>query len=218
VIHVVAAALIDAAGRVLIAQRPEGKHLAGGWEFPGGKLEAGEGRRSGLARELREELGIDIGLPRPLMRLRHSYPLGEVLLDIFVVRDYRGEPLGLEGQSLRWCTRPELKAASLLSADAPIVARLSLPEHLIEIATADYLIGEASDPVATRRLKGMLCLNLTEVESAIAAHADFYVLGASFGSSEIAALCENIPDPVYCQGVGLEEAWALGASGTHAIS
>jgi len=62
-IHVVAAAVIDAAGRVLIAQRPAGKHLAGGWEFPGGKLEPGEERLSGLARELREELGITMAAP-----------------------------------------------------------------------------------------------------------------------------------------------------------
>ncbi len=74
VIHVVAGALLDEKGRVLIAQRPPGKHLAGGWEFPGGKLEPGEDRRAGLARELREELGIAIATPRPLIRVRHSYP------------------------------------------------------------------------------------------------------------------------------------------------
>jgi 8-oxo-dGTP diphosphatase len=73
-VHVVAAVLIDATQRVLIAQRPAGKHMAGGWEFPGGKLEPGEERLAGLARELREELGITlIGTPRPLVRVRHTY-------------------------------------------------------------------------------------------------------------------------------------------------
>jgi len=95
-IHVVAAAVIDLRGRVLIAQRPAGKHLAGGWEFPGGKLEPGEDRRLGLARELREELGISIATPRPLIRVRHSYDYGDVLIDMWVVRRYSGEPRGLD--------------------------------------------------------------------------------------------------------------------------
>jgi 8-oxo-dGTP diphosphatase len=90
-IHVVAAAVIDSAGRVLIAQRPPGKHLAGGWEFPGGKLEPGEDRRLGLARELREELGITLlAAPRPLIRVRHAYDFGEVLIDMWVVRQFSG--------------------------------------------------------------------------------------------------------------------------------
>ena len=127
-VHVVAAAVIDAAGRVLIAQRPPGKHLAGGWEFPGGKLEPGEERLAGLARELREELGIDISTPLPLIRLRHAYPTREVLLDVWVVRHYSGEPRGLDGQALRWCTLGELETVDLLPADGPIVA--ALREHL----------------------------------------------------------------------------------------
>ena len=98
-IHVVAAVLFDRRGRILIAQRPAGKHLAGSWEFPGGKVEPGETRTDALARELREELGITIERPRPLLRLRHTYPYGDVLLDVWVVRRYRGEPRGLDGQA-----------------------------------------------------------------------------------------------------------------------
>ncbi len=129
--HVVAAALLDSAGRVLIAQRPPGKHLAGGWEFPGGKLEAFEDRRAGLARELREELGIILsGPPRPLIRVRHRYDSGEVLIDMWVVRRYAGAPRGLDGQALRWCSRDELESVDMLPADAPIVAALRLPERL----------------------------------------------------------------------------------------
>jgi 8-oxo-dGTP diphosphatase len=124
VIHVVAAAVIDAAGRVLIAQRPPGKHLAGGWEFPGGKLEAGEEREAGLARELEEELGITIEAPRPLIQVNHAYPSRDVLLDVWVVKSYRGEPRGLDGQALRWCTLEELDQADLLPADGPIVQAL----------------------------------------------------------------------------------------------
>ena len=121
--------MTDTAGRVLIAQRPPGKHLAGGWEFPGGKLMAGEDRRAGLARELREELGIAISTPRPLIRVRHSYDYGDVLIDMWVVKEYSGEPSGLEGQALRWVSQGELDPAELLPADGPIVAALRLPDQ-----------------------------------------------------------------------------------------
>src|SRR3984885_1554727 len=143
VIHVVAGAVVDTAGRVLIAQRPAGKHMAGGWEFPGGKLEPGEERLAGLARELREELGISIiGQPRPLIRVRHAYPAREVLLDIWVVTRYQGEPQGLDGQALRWVTQDELPAAKLLPADKPIVAALRLPERLTEAGSRYYGVGD----------------------------------------------------------------------------
>jgi len=128
VIHVVAAAVVDAMGRVLIAQRPPGKHLAGAWEFPGGKLELGEERDAGLARELHEELGIAISAPWPLIQLSHTYPMRDVLLDVWVVTQYAGEPRGLDGQALRWCTLDEFERVELLPADAPIVK--ALREHL----------------------------------------------------------------------------------------
>ena len=123
-IHVVAGVLFDAAGRVLLAQRPPGKHLAGGWEFPGGKLEAGEERLAGLARELREELGITVEAAEPLLRLTHAYPERDVDLDVWLVTRYGGEPRGLDGQALRWCAPRQLGEAGLLPADRPIVATL----------------------------------------------------------------------------------------------
>ncbi len=138
--------VIDAAGRVLIAQRPPGKHLAGGWEFPGGKLEPGEERLAGLARELSEEIGIVIGPARPLIRVRHQYPSREVLLDVWVVRDYSGEPRGLDNQALRWCTQDKLPEAQLLPADEPIVAALRLPERLTEAATPYYSVRKLVSP------------------------------------------------------------------------
>jgi 8-oxo-dGTP diphosphatase len=123
-IHVVAAAVLDGAGRVLIAQRPPGKHLAGGWEFPGGKLEPGEDRVAGLARELREEIGIAISDPEPLIQVTHRYEYGDVLLDVFVVRRFDGDPVGLDGQAIRWCALNELEGAGMLPADLPIIEAL----------------------------------------------------------------------------------------------
>jgi 8-oxo-dGTP diphosphatase len=225
-IHVVAAAVTDGTGRVLIAQRPAGKHMAGGWEFPGGKLEPGEERLAGLARELREELGITIAAPRPLIRVRHAYPSREVLLDVWVVRRYSGEPRGLDGQALRWCTQDELATADLLPADKPIVAALRLPERLTQIATRDYRAGDLSSwghPNAgaevsrETRLRGMLCVSAAEAAVAADAGADFVVLREALSPSELTALCHSLSVPVFARGIALEQAWALGASGLNEI-
>jgi 8-oxo-dGTP diphosphatase len=220
VIHVVAGVVIDAAQRMLIAQRSAATHLAGGWEFPGGKLEAGEDRVAGLARELREEIGIDIRAwrPRPLMRVRHAYPTREILLDVWVVRRYSGEPRGLEGQPLRWCSFDELAAAELLPADEPIVAALRLPERLTQMATPDYRIGNSiSPPSADPRLMGVLCASAAQAVAAAAAGADFLVLREALLPGELAALCLRVAVPVFARGLELEEAWAQGASGVNDV-
>jgi 8-oxo-dGTP diphosphatase len=215
-VHVVAGAVIDATGRVLIAQRPLGKHMAGGWEFPGGKLQPGEDRREGLKRELREEIGIDIATPRPLLRVRHAYPDREVLLDVWVIRHYSGEPRGLDGQALRWCTQDELPMASLLPADKPIVAALRLPERLSLLSTADYIIGDPSQPAQDGRIRGSMCASAAEAVQR-ATTADFIVLRDALATAELAALCGSVDLPVYARGHTLEEAWELGASGVSEI-
>jgi mutator protein MutT len=226
-IHVVAAALIDATGRVLIAQRPAGKHLAGGWEFPGGKLEPGEERLAGLARELREELGVTtMGTPRPLIRVHHAYPSREVLLDMWVVKRYSGEPRGLDGQALRWCTQDELGAAELLPADRPIVAALRLPEQLMETSSPWYNIsysssmgrtGVGAEVIHDARLCGVFCAGAAEAAEAALAGADFLVLSKALPSGELATLCQLVSVPVYARRLAVEEAWALGASGINEI-
>jgi mutator protein MutT len=219
-IHVVAGVLIDRRRRVLIAQRPAGKHMAGAWEFPGGKLEPGEAPAEGLKRELDEEIGVSIERPRPLMRLRHRYAYGEVLLDIWVVRRYRGEPRSLDGQALRWCSRPELANADLLPADRPIIAGLSLPERLRRHSAAGYRI----TPFAAhregdgRRLEGVLCGSRAEAETAAAAGADFLALGKPMAPNELGELCKLVGAPVYARGLDLERAWSLGATGINALT
>jgi mutator protein MutT len=212
--HVVAAAVMDLSGRVLIAQRPAGKHLAGGWEFPGGKLMAGEDRRAGLARELREELGISLAAPpRPLIRVRHTYSSGEVLLDMWVVRHFAGTVVALDGQALRWCTQEELESVELLPADGPIVAALRLPERVTVAATRDYVIGDSAEPDAGGRLSGVFCEGLADAMAASDAGADFIVLRSELPHAELRSICEMIAVPVYTPGLELEEAWGLGATG-----
>jgi 8-oxo-dGTP diphosphatase len=123
-IRVVAAALFDAEGRVLISDRPPGKHMAGRWEFPGGKVAAGEADVRALERELAEELGIEMLAARPVMELTHEYPDRRVELSMWLVTRYRGEPRGLDGQHLKWVTLEHLAQEDILEADRPFIQAL----------------------------------------------------------------------------------------------
>jgi len=120
-IRVVAAVIYDSLGRVLIAERPAGKSLAGCWEFPGGKVEDGESGAAALRRELLEELGVRAGALRWVLGLKHEYPERHVDLGVWVVDQYTGVPVGLEGQKLRWEAPAALRSVALLPADQPIV-------------------------------------------------------------------------------------------------
>ena len=127
VIHVVAGTLADAEGRILIAQRPRGRHMAGRWEFPGGKLGFGEESQAGLRRELSEEIGVVVREAQPLIRLCHDYPDRRVLLDVWQVTAFDGEPRPLDAQALAWVRPDELPGHDLLEADRAIVTALRLP-------------------------------------------------------------------------------------------
>jgi 8-oxo-dGTP diphosphatase len=124
-VRVVAGVLRDSQGRVLIAERPAGKHMAGFWEFPGGKVAPGESGEQALARELIEELGVSLERCHPLLQLRHDYTDRVVELDVFVVDGYRGEPAGREAQALKWVAASELAGEPLLPADRPIIDALN---------------------------------------------------------------------------------------------
>jgi 8-oxo-dGTP diphosphatase len=123
-IRVVAAALCDRQGRVLIAQRPAPKHMAGRWEFPGGKVAAAETEPQALHRELTEELGVQIREPQFCLRLTHAYPDRSVELSFWIVRDFAGTPVGLDGQQLRWVAAAELDQQDILEADRPFIEAL----------------------------------------------------------------------------------------------
>jgi 8-oxo-dGTP diphosphatase len=128
VVPVVAAALVDATGAVLIAERPVGKPLAGRWEFPGGKIAAGESDVQALARELREELGIDLardaGAPRHLLTLRHDYPDRCIELRCYEVPGFTGAVQPLDGQRLKWVAPAALDAEDILEADQTFIDAL----------------------------------------------------------------------------------------------
>ena len=121
---VVAGALFDGEGRVLIAQRPAGKALAGRWEFPGGKVDVGESEHAALRRELREELGVEVIAARPFMRLAHAYAEHDVELSLWIVEHFAGEPRSLDAQALKWVSPTALAAEDILEADQPFITGL----------------------------------------------------------------------------------------------
>ncbi len=123
---VAAVALVDADGRVLLAQRPEGKHLAGDWEFPGGKIGPDETPETALIRELREELGIetDARCLAPFTFASHAYPDFHLLMPLYVCRVWQGIARPCEGQKLAWVRPAELSSYPMAPADLPLVAML----------------------------------------------------------------------------------------------
>lgn len=123
-IHVAVGVLIDAKDCVLLTRRLKGTHLAGYWEFPGGKVEAGESVQTALARELQEELGTKIGKTVPLMTVSHDYGEKQVLLDVHQVKDWNGEPHGAEGQPLAWVDAASLNEFQVPEANAEIMSRV----------------------------------------------------------------------------------------------
>lgn len=129
-VRVVAAALVrrDSGARteVLIAQRPAGKWQAGRWEFPGGKIEAGESPAMALCRELREELGIEARGMVELGVFAHVYPDRSVEISLWLVHDFSGEPRGLDEQALRWVAPESLSQCDLLEADQPMIPPLQI--------------------------------------------------------------------------------------------
>ncbi|PJI85814.1 8-oxo-dGTP diphosphatase [Yoonia maricola] len=118
-----AVALIDADGRILLAQRPEGKSMAGLWEFPGGKVEDGETPEVALIRELQEELGIDTWASclAPLTFASHSYADFHLLMPLFACRKWEGTPQSRESQALKWVRANELRDYPMPAADIPLI-------------------------------------------------------------------------------------------------
>lgn len=123
ILLVAACALIDVDNRILLSKRPEGKALAGLWEFPGGKVEPGETPEETLVRELREELGIETKVPclAPLTFASHTYDTFHLLMPLYVCRRYEGIPRGAEGQEIKWVRAGQLRDYPMPPADEPLI-------------------------------------------------------------------------------------------------
>jgi 8-oxo-dGTP diphosphatase len=140
VTEVAAGILLDSQQRFLMGQRPVGKPYAGYWEFPGGKVEAGETLFQTLQRELQEELGITIHSSVDLMMIEHDYPHAYVRIHVSVIRDWTGEPTGCENQALSWqdLNRDQLTVDPLLPAASPMIQQLK--QFYAEIKTGTKLV------------------------------------------------------------------------------
>lgn len=130
-IEVVAGVIADPRGRILLARRTEGRDLAGLWEFPGGKREPGESPEVALARELREELGIDVDIGAPLIAVPQRYPHKRLRLDVRAIARWRGHAKGHEGQALAWVPPHKLPDYPMPPADRPVVAALLQPDRYL---------------------------------------------------------------------------------------
>jgi 8-oxo-dGTP diphosphatase len=131
IIEVVAGVLQDARGRILLARRTKGRDLAGLWEFPGGKREPGETPEVALARELHEELGIQVGVGTPLISVPQQYPHKRLRLDVRRIASWTGTPRGHEGQALAWVPPHKLASYAMPPADRPVVAALVQPDRYL---------------------------------------------------------------------------------------
>lgn len=131
-VHVAVGVIVNSDGKILIAKRPLSAHQGGLWEFPGGKVDAGETIQQALVRELREELAIDVLASEPLIQIRHHYPDKSVLLDVYKVIRFTGEPRGNEGQPVQWVDAQALKKFEFPAANRPIISAINLaPAYLI---------------------------------------------------------------------------------------
>jgi len=201
-LHVAVAVVSDERGRVLICQRPSHKHLGGLWEFPGGKVKPGEDVTAALRRELREEIGIEGDLSRPLIEVRHRYPDRDVFLDVWRVYHWRGSVQPMEGQHIRWADPLELDAQQFPAADIPIIKALRLPSlYLISPepgSTAPFLATLAQCLAAGGRLVQLRAKHLApnDLRQLAAQSAE---LCASYG----ARLLLNA-DPEYAQSLGTD--------------
>ncbi|MDT8397186.1 MAG: 8-oxo-dGTP diphosphatase MutT [Pseudomonadales bacterium] len=124
IIHVAVGVLLNERDEVLIALRHQRQHQGGLWEFPGGKLEAGENVQSALKRELKEEVALDIGRCRPMLEVRHDYGDRQVLLDVWRVDEFSGEARGREGQQIAWVGLRQLTQYAFPAANQPIIDAL----------------------------------------------------------------------------------------------
>lgn len=189
-VHVAVGVIFDGSGNILIAKRPDSAHQGGLWEFPGGKVDAGENIHQALVRELKEELAIKVTASEPLIQIRHHYVDKSVLLDVQKVMSFEGEPTGNEGQPIRWVTREALSSYEFPAANRPIITAIRLPQQYA-------ITGEFSSLAHfTARLENALqqgarLIQLRVAKLSVAEHADILQTACALCAANCATLMIN---------------------------
>lgn len=204
-IHVAVGVLEDTHGRVLIARRPEHVHQGGLWEFPGGKVDAGEALEQALRRELWEELAIQVLSAEPLIRIPHHYADKSVLLDVYKVTEFTGQPRGNEGQPVQWVHPLELSQYRFPAANTPILTALTLPDRML-ISGAFKSRDEALRN-AERALQGGI--RLLQLRCPGLSEQDYTAL-----ARPLAALCQDYQAVLMCN-TSIAHWRQLGLGGLH---
>lgn len=209
IIHVAAAAIENEQGQILLARRANDTHQGGLWEFPGGKLDAGESVEQALLRELHEELGILATRYRPLIKVQHDYGDRQILLDVWLVTDYEGLPTGVEGQPLRWVERDELAGCQMPAADAPVIQSLLLPDRYLVTPEPEYPAGSYLERIEEALKTGV---RLVQFRARTLAVAEYSALAA-----DVIALCHEHDSKVLLN-ADADLVIDLGADGIHLTS
>ena len=188
-IHVAVGVLEDTRGRLLIARRPEHVHQGGLWEFPGGKVDTGETVEQALRRELWEELAIQVLSAEPLIRIPHQYADKSVLLDVYKITEFTGQPQGNEGQPIQWVRPLELSLYRFPAANKPILAALTLPDQML--ITGPFTSVDDGLRNAERALQGGI--RLLQLRCPELSEHDYAAL-----AQPLAALCQKYQAMLIC--------------------
>lgn len=198
----------NAQGEILLTRRPAHVHQGGLWEFPGGKCHVNEPVEQALQRELAEELGILVEQARPLIRIQHTYPEKAVLLDVWHVESWRGQPWGREQQPLQWCPLAQLKSQPLPAANYPIVTALQLPAYYL-ITPEPREAPKFLYQLEARLVQG---IRLVQLRAKQLSQRDYH-----YCAEQVLRLCDNYAATLLVN-ASPEVALSLGAHGVHLTS
>jgi 8-oxo-dGTP diphosphatase len=212
-IHIVLGILERSRQQVLIAKRHHSAHQGGRWEFPGGKVAAQETAQQALTRELAEELGIEVKRARPLIKINHQYPDRQVLLDVWQVQAFSGEPQGREGQPILWVTKEQLGQFDFPAANQPIIRAVQLPQRYVisgPFANQQDFINRFRQALT----QGARLIQLRIKSVSLAEYIEL--------ASQAVALCRSLGAQLLLNSDSLQGQWQqvkeLGAAGVHLTS
>ena len=221
-IHVAVAVIRNRENEILVSQRLQHAHQGGLWEFPGGKRETGETLFAALQREIKEELALDVYAAQPLISIAHDYEDRSVLLDVWTVSAYSGEPVSCEGQRFKWVSEQELSLLAMPAADIPIVTAVKLPERYVISSEPGWLQQACQGDKPSALKHKAINRFLTEFENTVRQYPAMVQLRLKAidqeSKSVLVQACLAIAKQHQCKlllNASIEAACAAGADGVH---